>query len=103
MSPTLYLLLPAAIFVAIGALIISLGRSVRNGNLEILSGYDADKIINKPGLATWAGSNLTQLGYWQMVAGLLATVNLPAGGGLFFLATVALVGRTVFGSFRFYR
>lgn len=80
-----------------------LARSIRAGNVELLAGYDASQVTDKTGLAAWAGGNLLMLGYVQTAAGLLAFGNVYAGGAIFFLTTLILVGRTVLGSRRFQR
>jgi len=95
--------LPAIIFVAVGALVVLLARAVRGGNVEILSGYDAARVTDKVGLAAWAGGNLLMLGYWQIAAGVLASIQIYLGAALFFFSTLALVIRTASGSVRFYR
>jgi hypothetical protein len=94
-------LLPAAVLSAVGILVTLLAHLVRNGNVEALSGYNADKVTDKAGLAGWAGSNLLLLGGFQIAAGLLVIISPPVGSSLFFLATVALAGRTFFGGRRF--
>ncbi|OUJ73253.1 hypothetical protein [Hymenobacter crusticola] len=96
-------LLPAIIFVAVGALVVVLARSVREGNVELLAGYDATRVTNKTGLAAWAGGNLLMLGYGQMLAGLLTCIHIETGAVLFFFSTLILVARTALGSLRFYR
>ncbi|RPD46805.1 hypothetical protein DNI29_11625 [Hymenobacter sediminis] len=96
-------ILPAILLMAVGALIVYLARSVQRGNVEILAGYDAARVTDKAGLASWAGRSLLVLGYWQMAAGLVSFGNVSIGGTIFFLATIILVGRTVIGAQRFQR
>ncbi len=96
-------LIPVVGLVLIGALIAFLGRVVRGGNVEILSGYQADKVLDKAGLAAWAGRNLLLLGSLQIASGLLCAVNASIGGTIFFVATLLLAAYTTFGGQRFQR
>ena len=101
--PVVPSLFPAAVLFAAGSLVVSLARSVRAGNVQLLSGYDKAWVADKPGLAAWASDNLLVLGSLQLAASLLFAVLPYVGIALFISATLGLAARTALGCARFYR
>ena len=73
--------------------------------VEILAGYDPDKVTDREGLARWVGANLILMGILAFVsAGLMALV--PEGRGVLFMvyslgALPLIVVRIVLGNRKF--
>ena len=88
-----------AIFV--GLLLLAVGYLIRfQQMIEIIAGYDPDKVTDKEGLAKWVGSNLFLMGLMCLsLGGLglilpeLSTIQVPS-----FLAIIVILSvRTAIG------
>jgi len=51
------------VYVLIAAMLLPLGAIIYRGRVEIIGGYDPNKVTDKEGLGRWVGSNLIFGGY----------------------------------------
>jgi drug/metabolite transporter (DMT)-like permease len=91
---------------AVGLLIVVLAWQIRSGATWMLSGYQADRVADERGIASWCGNGLLLLGFIT-VAFALAFARLPAQTALMTAVYVVIVGMGVaiiaFGARRFRR
>lgn len=66
--------------IVIGLLCIILGLVIRKKNMvEIIAGYDPNKVTDKKGLANWVGTNLMFIGVFSIIFGLITTLTPGTG------------------------
>lgn len=59
--------------IVLGIFLIFLGGIIRRYKIvELLAGYEPNKVIDKEGLANWAGVNLILMGFLALSIGILA-------------------------------
>jgi len=46
------------VYVLIAAMLLSFGAIIYRGRVELIGGYDPNKVTDKEGLGRWVGSNL---------------------------------------------
>ena len=91
-------------------LIISVGVSfltalsgvvIYKGNVELIAGYDPNKVVDKEGLAKWVGSHIILMGIFiLMLPILIYFIEVPIIG-LWFLVLSIIIVSTIIGSKKF--
>jgi len=56
------------IFICITFPLMLLGGIIYRGNVELIAGYDPNKVTDKEGLAKWVGSNIIFLGLYTRLS-----------------------------------
>ena len=91
--------------IAFGIIIVLLAYLIgRHKMLEVLAGYEPDKISDKEGLAKWVGANLLLMGLAGIFSGIVALLFEQAARGAFwsFFVVIALIcARIVMGNRRY--
>jgi hypothetical protein len=77
-------------FIIAGAVIAFAGYQIRYKNrLNLIAGYDPNRVKDKEGLGSWVGNGLMGLGVVQAICGLLGVAGFANVAGIVFaIATV---------------
>ena len=73
------------------------GAAIYRGNVELIAGYDPNKVTNKADLAKWVGSNLIFIGLWTLIFPILNYFIQTPMIGLWILGFTIICVRTVIG------
>lgn len=77
------------------------GSIIYRGNVELIAGYDPDKVTDREGLAKWVGSHLIYMGFSLLLFAVFSFFFNHSIGNIFIFVTVVLISRTFLGCKKF--
>ncbi len=90
------------VYALIAAMLLLLGVIIYRGRVELIGGYDPNKVTDKEGLGRWVGSNLIFGGIYTLIFAILSNVVQILLIGIWLLGFTIIIARLTIGEKKYY-
>lgn len=90
------------VYILIAAILLPFGAIIYRGRVELIGGYDPNKVTDKEGLGRWVGSNLIFGGIYALIFAILCNVVQILLIGIWMLGFTIIIARLTIGEKKYY-